>query len=258
MKKILNYYKELPKNEWNEMRKRVSIPEYILWWVVRVLMIYATACAFLKWREDSTQFMNFLQVAANLAVTFLATLLRVIFPKQIFLGRVPYAAQKYGMIIVFFGSFIGHHFGQCGVRGYDSFLHILSGFLLVFVCYEIVLTMQHGDKPVSGFIASVLGFGMNCFAIIVWEIFEFIVDYITGSTLQDYLFTQPPEDFLFFRLFGTPADMAQMPVLDTMLDMILALVSSIPAAAVLWAVVAYKKKKAQVPAADQSLQTVQK
>ncbi len=252
MKKLFNYYRNLPKNEWLEMRKSVSTVEYILWWQVRVMMLFATLMVYKEYLETGERFDIFIQLVANTVAAFSVTLLRVIFPRQIFLGRVPYSAMKYGMIIIFFGSFCGHYLGYCGNRGYDTFLHILSGFLCVFICYEIVVNgMQISRKPVSGFIASVIGFGMGCFVIIFWEIFEFTYDYFVGTTLQDFLFA-PESDYVVFRLFGVPKDERQISVFDTMIDMIVALLSSMPAAGILWASVAHKQKKEALASAIQT------
>lgn len=243
MKKLFNYYRNLPKNEWHEMRKSVSIVEYILWWQVRVMMIFATLMVAKEYNETGERLDILIQLIANTVAAFSVTLLRVIFPKQIFLGRVPYSAMKYGMIIILLGSYCGHYLGWCGKDGYDTFLHVLSGFLCVFICYEIVVNgMQIAKKPVSGFIASVIGFGMGCFVIIVWEIFEFTYDYFVGTTLQDFLFN-PDENYIVYRVFGKPADLRQLPVFDTMVDMITALLASMPAAGILWASVAHKQKK---------------
>lgn len=257
IKAIGNYYRNLPKNEWKEMRKSVSTAEYILWWQLRVMMIVATLLVYKEYLVTGERFDIIIQLLANTAAAFCVTLLRVIFPKQIFLGRVPYSAQKYGMIIIFFGSFCGHYLDYCAKRGYDTFLHILSGFLCVFICYEIVSKgMQKPEKPISGFISSVIGFGMGCFVIIVWEVFEFAFDYYTGSFLQDYEF-QPAADYMFFRLFGTPVNATQYPVLDTMIDMVVAVLASVPAAAVLWAVTAHKQNKEAAASAIQVLESPQ-
>lgn len=250
MKKIIQYYKQLPANEWKELRKNISVPEYIFWWLIRGLMLYAVIVSCKEYAAEEQSFIILLQLSVNFAVTFLVTLLRFVFPKQLFLGRVPYTVQKYAMVIVFFGSFIGHYFDKCAVAGYDSFLHILSGFLLVFVCYEIVMSMQLQNRPVSGFIASVIGFGMNCFVIILWEIFEFVMDYIGGGNLQMYDPPQPDSDYFLFRLLGMPVAMEQIHVFDTMIDIVLALVSSIPAAVLLWVLIARKNKKAALQQAE--------
>ena len=243
LKKIASYYYHLPENEWKELRKSVSIVEYILWWQLRVMMIFSTLMVYKDYLETGERFDILIQLIANTVASFSVTLLRVIFPKQIFLGRVPYSAMKYGMVIIFFGSFLGHYYGYCGTHGYDTFLHVLSGFLCVFICYEVVINgMQLQKKPVSGFISSVIGFGMGCFVIIVWEIFEFSYDYFVNANLQDYLFT-PEADYIIFRLFGAPVNEKQIPVMDTMIDMITAMLSSIPASAIVWAMVAHKNKK---------------
>ncbi|MBR6780184.1 MAG: hypothetical protein IKM24_04120 [Clostridia bacterium] len=243
MKKIIDYYRSLPKNEWREMRKSVSVPEYVLWWQVRVMMLYALGMTLKTYLETGEKLDILIQLIANVFAAFSVTFFRVVFPKQIFLGRLPYSAQKYGMILVLFGSYMGHYLGFCGKPGYDSFLHVLSGFLCVFICHEaVVKCLQKQERPLSGFMSSVVGFGMGCFVIIFWEIFEFVYDYFVGTTLQDFLFN-PSEDYILFRLFGTPAAPEQKAVFDTMIDMVLALVSSIPAAAILWASTAHKQKK---------------
>lgn len=243
MKKIFNYCRALPKNEWKALRKDISVPEYLLWWQVRIMMLYALGMTAKTYAQTGERFDILIQLIANAVAAFAVPLLRFIFPKQIFLGRVPYTAQRYGMIIILIGSYMGHYHGFCGRPGYDSFLHVLSGFLCVFICYDIVIKgMQTEEKPVSGFIASVIGFGMGCFVIILWEIFEFTYDYFVGTNLQDFLFN-PAEDYIVFRVFGKPKMTEQFPVFDTMTDMILALSASIPAAGILWAHTAYKQKK---------------
>lgn len=242
-KKIANYYRNLPKNEWKELRKSVSTVEYILWWQVRVMMIFATLMVYKEYLATGEKFDILIQLIANTVAAFSVTLLRVIFPKQIFLGRMPYSAMKYGMVIILLGSYCGHYLGYCGNRGYDTFLHVLSGFLCVFICYEAVIKgLQLQEKPVSGLIASVIGFGMGCFVMIVWEVFEFTYDYFVGTNLQDFLFN-PADDYIVYRVFGKPVNMAQVPVFDTMIDMITAVLASIPASAILWVRVAHKQKK---------------
>lgn len=242
-RKISNYYRNLPKNEWKALRKDISVPEYLLWWQVRIMMLYAMGMTAKTYLETGERLDILIQLIANVVASFAAPLLRFLFPKQIFLGRVPYTAQRYGMIIILIGSYLGHYHGFCGRPGFDSFLHVLSGFLCVFICYEIVIKgLQTEEKPVSGFIASVIGFGMGCFVIILWEVFEFTYDYFVGTTLQDFLFN-PADDYIGFRLFGKPVQIAQVAVFDTMTDMILALLSSVPAAGILWAHTAHKQKK---------------
>lgn len=243
LSKILTYYKNLPKNEWNELRKSVSWVEYIIWWIIRILMIHASVQIYGMCKAGEKDSILFVQICATTLVTFAASLFRIIFPKQIFLGRLPYSAQKYATACAFFCSYFGHYHDLCAKPGFDTLLHIMTGFLLVFACYEIVMSMQLTDKPVSGFIASVIGFGMNCFVIILWEIFEFTVDYIGGGNLQAYIPVFSEGEKLIFKIFGDPATQDQLPVFDTMLDMMMALVSSVPAAALLWVKTAHQNKK---------------
>ncbi len=243
MSKIIEYYKNLPKNEWKEFRKSVTWAEYVLWWIVRGLMIYAVVQIYGMYTAGEKDFVMMLQICATTAATFLVTVFRFIFPKQIFLGRIPYTVQKYAVICVFFCSYLGHYHDLCAKAGFDSILHVLTGFLMVFVCYEIVMSMQTKDRPVSGFIASVIGFGMNCFVIIFWEIFEFSTDYLFGGNLQAYIPVLSDGDQMLFTFFGNPVAQEQLPVFDTMIDMILALVSSVPAAVLLWVKVSYQNKK---------------
>ena len=80
LKKIASYYSHLPENEWKELRKSVSIVEYILWWQLRVMMIFSTLMVYKDYLETGERFDILIQLIANTVASFSVTLLRVIFP----------------------------------------------------------------------------------------------------------------------------------------------------------------------------------
>ncbi|HOD03094.1 MAG TPA: hypothetical protein PKN28_07180, partial [Clostridiales bacterium] len=105
MRKVVQYYKRLPANEFHQLFHEISLFEYLLWWLLRIGMIIGVTRLFLSKQEP---FIFCLTVLGNLAMTFSVALLRLIFPKSFFLGRLPYTIQRYINISVLAGSFFGH------------------------------------------------------------------------------------------------------------------------------------------------------
>ena len=83
------------------------------------------------------------------------------------------------------------------------------------------------------------------FAVIsLWEIQEFFSDYFIGSQNQGYYYA-PPEDDIFFRIFGDGAakGAGQYPLWDTMMDMTDAAVTTVISGIILLTVLIKIKKK---------------
>ncbi len=225
MRKVLQYYKKLPANEFHQLFHKISVFEYFLWWLLRVGMIIGVTRLFLSEQEP---LIFCLTVLGNLAMTFSVVLFRLIFPKSFFLGRLPYTTQRYINISVLAGSFFGHIIPLYHIPNYDKILHYIGGFFIVFIGYDLMRCMKHDNRPVSPFISSLGGFGFSCFLVIGWEIFEFFADYyIAGSNNQGYNIPLNPNNNLY-KIFGTGAlNEGQIAVHDTMFDMIIGLVGAI-------------------------------
>lgn len=247
-KKIGLYYKNLFKTEYSLFRSEISVAEYIIWWIMRLILLSVIIAWSLSNKRGETSYhpLQIIQIWANLAGTFIVPVFRLVFPKKLFLGRLPYRAQKWGSFLCFFNCFFGHCLGlNLSTYLFDALEHFVSGFVLVFLCYQVVISMRHDKRELSPLISSICGFGMSQFCHIAWAIFEFIVDYLVeGSGNQDYSYVYN-DDYLLYRLIGKTANPAQTPLFDTMSDLTMALLASIVGGAVLWLVVYKKQKKAR-------------
>ncbi|MGI6744684.1 MAG: hypothetical protein BWY46_00445 [Firmicutes bacterium ADurb.Bin300] len=242
MSKILQYYKNLPKNEFRQFRKEVSLPEYIIWWIIRGLMIYAL-CR--QMSNPDVLIINCLAIAGNLLATFTVILGRIIFPKFFFLGRLPYILQRYITLPVFLGCFFGQymHF-YSRYSSYDKWLHLIAGFIGVFIGYHVMMAMKHNKRLVPPFIASFVSFGFSCFISVAWEIFEFIFDFYFASSYNQNYRWNPDPDNLFFKIFGEGAGNAgQVALYDTMFDVIIGVIGAIIGGIVIWPYVKHEMKK---------------
>ena len=186
-----------------------------------------------------------LQMFTNIAVTFTVPLIRLLFFGKLYLGKISWHVQSIVNIFVVAGTFFGHVVGfTWNVPSYDKFLHFLSGGIAVFIGYILICGARNREAVSRGaYVAASSGF--SCVVIILWEIFEFVADYsLPDCCNQDYTFN-PPENLFFFRLFGRGAQNAgQNAVLDTDLDIILAVLGVVVCAAILWAALYVKDKKA--------------
>lgn len=242
MQKLFKYYKNLPRYEYKQLRGEISPIEYILWWTVRALMIYALYSSI---KNPDRDFLYRLTIFGNLSATFTVLLGRVLFPKFLFLGRLPYSVQRFITFHVLLGSFFGQYVGfYWRIPTYDKWLHLVLGVTGVFIGYHVMMCMKHNNRPVSPFIASFSGFGFSCFLSVAWEIFEFMTDYyIAGSTNQNYRWAPEP-DMFFFKIFGLGAqNTGQAALYDTMIDTILGLTGAVIGGIIIWPYVKRHGKK---------------
>ena len=234
MEKIKNFFKD----EWKALHSELNKWEYLSWWVLRLAMIIALIYYF-----SSDDFLKKLILSVNTVSTFTIPLARtILFPKWL-VKRMPFRCQTWLNIIVFFGSFLSQAINlNHTINGYDKFLHFLTGIVVVLIGYEFSnMFLRNGDRVSPLFkVHSAVGFSF--IAIVLWEIFEFIVDfYWPGSSNQGYNVT-PNENMVFFKIFGKGAgNTGQYPVFDTNIDMLYAAVGTVISAGVLIFVL-YKKQ----------------
>ena len=229
--------KQRIKNEFKRRKNEISTPEYILWWVIR-LSIFG---AFFYSYGNIPPALS-LSIACNFVATFAVSLLSFIFPAKLLLGRLPYRVQTYVGIFTFLGAVLNQALdvGRY-IDNYDKYLHVFSGFLVVFMgCY--IFKSLAPDKNPDDKQMIFASFGFSYFVAAFWEIFEFMADFfIPGSTNQGYNIGID-YSMLFFKIFGHGAEnMNQAPLMDTMLDLIAALVGSVVAVIIL--VIITKRKK---------------
>ncbi|MCR4614619.1 MAG: hypothetical protein K5756_00520 [Clostridiales bacterium] len=224
-----NYF----KNVFNTFKSELTVWEYILWWVLRGLMVWA---AVKKYREDPSDFVVVI-LCINLAVTFLVPLLRIFGFLKLFFGKLHLRLQSYINLLIFFCSFL-HHGCDLGntVKDYDKYLHMLTGWLCVLIGYEIIKSTRRGESLSPGVYALASG-GFSCMVSAAWEIFEFFSDYyIQGSRNQDLSYHLENNN-IFVHIFGSGAgNPGHIAVFDTTMDIICNLCFCLAAMLLLYAV----------------------
>lgn len=235
-------FKNHIKSQFSRAKEEMKLPEYIAWWVMRLMMITALITMIVKERAS----MSCIMVAANLGVTFVIPLFSLIFSQKLFFGRLPFRVQTYVDIFVIAGSFFGHFVNLYRFEGvYDKALHVVSGFVTVFIGYELMKAVLPQEKLKKSY-GIFGGFMFSYFVMIMWEIFEFFSDFILDSNNQGFnnrfceqVYT---DSYFFFRIFGRGnAGAEQLPILDTMIDILAAVIGSFIALAVLCIFIKEKK-----------------
>lgn len=241
----MNKIKRFIDSELDCLRKDIGKIEYASWWVLRIMMV----CAIIyKYKELGPAYSpTVLNLVLNLFSSFAVTLIRLILvPKRIF-SKLPFRIQTYINILVFFASFCGHGLNTIAqVKDWDKLMHLLTGALFVFVGYELTKMFMRENDRISPAVRGFTAFGFSNVAIVVWEIFEFFVDYYwPGSTNQGYNCRLDP-DSVFVKIFGLGAQNEyQWAVVDTCVDMTYAFLTSVIAVAVLVKILSRKEKMHQ-------------
>ncbi len=214
--------------EKNKLMKDCSVADILFWWCTRAVMLYAFIV--MENRAEATL------LCANLIATFAITLVHIVFPEGTFFSRISYRTQSLITVIVFLGSYCGNYVWIYNiVPRFDLFLHLISGVLCVMGGYYIALTLIKPDNGKNIFIITAFAFLFSCFIMPAWEISEFIGDFIWGSTNQGFYWGPTDESFLF-KVFGRGAyNTALYPLYDTFYDVLLAMVTTVPTAACVYA-----------------------
>lgn len=236
--------KEFFKDEFNTLKNGVSLPEYILWWVLRVMQVIVL----IRLIKNDPENTNVLLLSLNLLATFTVPLARIIlFPKKL-LKKLPFRAQTFLDVMIFFGSFLAQGLEwNHKITSWDKILHFMAGAVILFIGNELLEMFLRKEDSISPLFRTFAATGFSYIAIVIWEVFEFFVDYYwVGSHNQAYNLS-PERDPWFQAIFGLGAQNDnQWAVFDTNVDMLCAVVGSIPAAIVLlvWLVKKEKREKA--------------
>lgn len=239
----MNKIKSFIRSELECLKNDITKSEYILWWVLRILMIGGIIY---KYKELGPEYSpTVLNLVLNLFSSFAVTLIRLILVPKRIICKLPYRVQSYIDILVFFASFCGHALNTIGnVREWDKLMHLLTGALFVFIGNELIKMFMHPGDKISPSLRAFTAFGFSNIAIVVWEIFEFFVDYYwPGSTNQGYNCRLDPES-VFVKIFGMGAQNEyQWAVVDTCVDMTYAFITSIIASILLIKLLGIKERK---------------
>lgn len=245
--KFFRLIKNRIKTVFFDIFEEITVPEYISWWVVRLLFIYAAIM-----HTDNRQRMLCL---INMLALFAIPFFRFVFPKSTLFGNISYRCQHIINVMEFFGSFLGNFIDlHAKVSKYDRILHFISGPAAVFAGYLIYKAILKKEKKLdshSPLLGSTYGMCFSFMIIPIWEITEFFGDFFYGTQNQGYWYA-PFDDDIFYRIFGRGAitDGGQLPLWDTMMDMIDATMTTFASAIVLYIVliiIEKQKKKNSAP-----------
>lgn len=233
--------KSFLKSEISALRAEVSGFEYALWWIIRAIQSFVLVKMIIT---DITN-NNILLLSLNLLATFTVPLVRLLlFPKRIF-TRLSFHSQTWLNVMIFFGSFLAQGLGwNHTVTSWDKLLHLMAGAIIVFIGDGVAGMFIGENDRVSPLFRTYAATGFSYIAIVIWEVFEFFVDfYWAGSNNQAYNIN-PERDSFFFMIFGQGAQNEnQWAVFDTCVDMFCAVAGTIPAAICLYLWLKRKKQK---------------
>jgi len=176
----------------NRLKSNASIGEFIYWWILRGLMIFAFVKGIIGMINGTNDISDPLQVIANFAGMFVWEVF-MLTPKKTFSRYIPSQVQDFLIIFIFAASFCGKFLNfYYDVRFWDSGMHLLSGGLCVLAGYEVVVAMQKRDKKtISVSIAVLCALGFSFFVSTCWELFEFFADQFmcspVGGVVKDAL-----------------------------------------------------------------------
>lgn len=200
--------------EKGKMLRDCNTGDFLLWWVVRALMIYA---AFNMTRAEA------ILLSVNLLGTFSVTLIHLIAPSDSVLGKLSYKVQSLVTLIVFFGSYCGNYIFIYGILPrYDLFLHFISGAISIFAGYYLSKAFFEITDKKKAVQSAVFSLSIAGMVMPVHEVVEFIGDFIWGTDNQGFSWA-PTADSFFFKVFGNGVGNTELYYLfDTMYDMLLA------------------------------------
>lgn len=217
------YDKILAEKE--KMVRDCNTGDFILWWSVRTLMIYA---AFNMVKAEA------ILLSVNLLGTFAVTLIHLVAPSDSALGRLSYKVQSLVTLMVFFGSYCGNYIFIYGILPrYDLFLHFISGAISLSAGYYLSKVFFEITDRKKAVLSAVFSLSVAGMIMPVHEVVEFLGDFIWGTDNQGFSWAPTSESF-FFRVFGNGVGNTELYYLfDTMYDMLLAWSMAIMAFAVL-------------------------
>lgn len=228
------------KSEYRTLRSELTTVEYVSWWLLRAVQLFVLIRLIINDRTNT----NVLLLALNLLATFTIPLVRLLlFPKWLF-KRLSFHTQTWLNVMVFFGSFLAQGLEwNHEVTSWDKTLHIMAGFVIVFIGNELAGMFLDRDDKISPLFRTYSSVGFSYIAIVVWEVFEFFADYYWPESCNQAYNITPDRDPFFFVIFGQGAQNEnQWAVFDTNVDMLCAVVGSIPAAIILFMHLNKKKK----------------
>lgn len=221
--------------EADKVRQQTNLADMLLWWCVRVLMVYAFITI-----ENKAEGVLLLVVSLG---TVAISLLHLVTPKDSMFCKINYRVQSLLCVIVFLGSYCGNYVAVYYITGrFDTLLHFMSGFISTAAGYYIALTLVKTGKRNENLAVCLFAIAFSLTVIPIHEMTEFFGDYIWGTTNQGFMW-EPSDNILLYRLFGHGVGNEMLiRIYDTVYDMSLATTSSIISFFFLFAVLERKRK----------------
>ena len=128
--------------------------------------------------------------------------------------QLPLLLHLYHVVFIWLSLVIGEIIGIYRITTYyDSIIHIIGGYLIALIGLYLVHTMARNEKRVF-ILLFVFSFTQG--VAVIWELFEFLVDFTVGSNMQSYF-----DDINQVMFTGQDA------LKDTMLDLALNMIGMI-------------------------------
>lgn len=234
--------KGLPKKNNNHSlkneREKVGLGERLFWIITGLLLFYSLVSAKVKGRSD----ILVLQLAAEFLICLILPALKLIV-KQGFVERLSFKVQTHICIMLLVTAFFGQYLGlYSSMEWYDTYMHIIGGFVFVFTGYELAAAMKSEGTSFDPLLYAIAGFGLSFFFAVGWEIFEFVCDSVFVDSNSQNWSAVNSEGVL--KLFSN-IDPRRYALLDTMLDLVAGTLGSLAGGVALYIVL--KKRNKSLP-----------
>lgn len=214
------------KDRFSTIFRDVKKSEFIYWWILRALMIYALFDTIFSGSSYSASNPP-IQIAANLVGMFAYEIIQFLPGKKLRLKFMSPRFQNITALGFLLGSFGGAYLNfYYSIPGYDKILHALGTAEAVYIGYEYVCATQIKFKKTCPHqIANLCALGLGFVFSSAWEVFEFIYDTYFGGDAQHWSYQLALEAAggdasKIFNLFPV-GDPSRFALMDTMGDIVL-------------------------------------
>lgn len=203
-----------------------------LWWIFRLLLIYAFVASFFREPFNAT-----LPIQLGISIVFTFSWeFCMAFSEKSFLRFIPSTLQTF-LILGIFAEFFGGIFLNLNydTSWYDPVLQFIFGGASVFFGYEISWAIMKKEKfGVTKAMAFFVAFGIFFVSLNLCELFEFSFDQIFGtitgqpSDMQHWSFALAQGAASEAKLLSS-IDPGRYPLMDTMIDIVLSTIGAFTA-----------------------------
>lgn len=180
----------------------ITVFEFVLWWMMRIALVTVLISIY-KEKPDS---IRVVQIAGCTLATFTVPLVKKIFFFVKPFQKITHRTQTWINITAFLTSFFGQGLDWYHeIPTWDKYMHLFSGGLVLLIGNELVNAFTRKGDRISPFNRMMASSGFSYFVIVIWELYEFTMDYFwEGSALQRY---EPGDETdhlgtLFVKIFG--------------------------------------------------------